>query len=210
MTSAAASGRSSSAPTRSEACPPVRVEPARLPSASTVAWILVLNRRHCAPEHLTDPFPRASAVLVLTKDGVVDHGVLIISIGTERGEGLRPHAALCPAAEPREGVFPAAQAHGQVAPGMIARQWYKTASMNRQLSRAVPPTSPTRPRAAARSAPTGRSAHDRAVAALPPEVPSRPPRRRKRLCRHPASNASSVIRHGLQGRAPGGEGIVPG
>jgi hypothetical protein len=64
---------------------------------------------------LGPPFS-AGCLLVGSNDGAVDHQVLIVAVGGERGEHVLPHAGMTPAAEAAMYCLPLAVALRQIAP----------------------------------------------------------------------------------------------
>ena len=112
------SGRSTSAPSRSQAWPPLRWNHVGFPNASTVAWILVLNPLLLRPIASSwSFFNGAGAVLMRTNDGAVIHGVLIVSIAGQMGKRCLQNTALRPPAKPPMHILPVAKPFRQVSPG---------------------------------------------------------------------------------------------
>jgi DNA transformation protein and related proteins len=88
-----------------------------LPSASTSAWIFVLNPPRLRPSAWSSTFfESAGAVLMSLHDGAVDHRVLVIAIGCQVLKDALPYAGFGPAAEPPVRILPVAEALRQVAP----------------------------------------------------------------------------------------------
>src|SRR5450759_2650093 len=116
--SAAICGSKMSAPSRSQACPGVRVKPVGLPNASTVALILVLIRPCCGRWLRLRPlFLGASAVLMGTHDGRIDHRVFVVGIRGEMLEDPLPDTRLGPASKARMNRLPVSEPLRQVPPG---------------------------------------------------------------------------------------------
>ena len=88
-----------------------------LPSASTVAWILVLNPPRLRPRacFCGSPFC-TSAVLVGAHDGRIDHRVLVVRILRQGLEHPLPYAAATPARVARMHDAEIAKALGQIPP----------------------------------------------------------------------------------------------
>lgn len=116
-----------------------------LPKASHVAWILVrrpplLRPIACAPFFLTLPRCAGAPAQSCGRSWRIQ--------GRHAGqflENLFPHPALRPTAEPRCTTRKSPNRPGNSRHGIPARYRYSTASTNRRLSFAVPPTCPSRP-----------------------------------------------------------------
>src|SRR5215475_13374303 len=126
-------GSSASAPAKSCACPGVSRKRSGLPSASTSAWIFVLNPPRLRPSAWSSAFfERAGAVLMSSHDGTVDHRVLVIAIGGQVLKDVLPDAGFGPAAKPPVRILPVAEALRQVAP------WYsRTVPVQHRLDKAT-------------------------------------------------------------------------
>jgi len=99
------------------ACPGVSSKRRGLPSASTGAWIFVLNPPRLGPSAWSSAFfESAGAVLMSPHDGAVDHRVLVIAIGCQVLKDALPDAGFGPAVEPPVRILPVAEALRQVAP----------------------------------------------------------------------------------------------
>jgi hypothetical protein len=111
-------GSNASAPSRSQACPGVRVSAVGLPRPSTTACILVLNPPLLRPMAWSSPsFFGPSCMLMRADNRAVDHRIFIVGIIGQVFEKTLPHAGFCPSAETGVNRFPGPETLRQIAPG---------------------------------------------------------------------------------------------
>src|SRR5688572_15980345 len=115
---ASSPGSRASAPSRSCACPGESANPVGLPSASTLAWILVVSPPLLRPIASAAPlFCGPGAVLMGADDGAVDHRPLVVGVIRQVPENPFPCPGLRPAAEAGVHLLPRTEPLRQIAPG---------------------------------------------------------------------------------------------
>src|SRR5476651_901733 len=89
-----------------------------LPNASAKTWILVLRPPLLFPIAWSSPaFFGASAVLMGSHNGTVDHRVFVVRVDSQQGKDGAPYATFRPTAPSAVGIVPISKALGKVTPG---------------------------------------------------------------------------------------------